>query len=297
MKLTLGISGCNTVKIFEAENVCLEDIKFFNRKKYKLPLRLIFQRKRFHAYCVGTPKSGTHSVANLFSNFRTRHEPSQIFMIYLMNRKKNGHISESELRNIFNASNIASWLEMNSSHYNGFFIEELYSTFRNAKYILTIRDPISWLDSWFNHQLSRENYTNDTMFDLGRRLYYNRGHSYSKYDSFLEELNIFPIKSYFEFWNEHNKKVLDTIPKEKLMIVKTKEISSNIREFSEFLDIDEATICNTESHGYKARKKHYILSKIDKNYILDLAQETCGELNSKYFPESPLNSLIEQYSS
>ena len=285
------------MKIYEAEKVCLEDIKFFNRKRYKLPFRLILQRKKIHAFCVGTPKSGTHSVANLFSNFRTKHEPSQIFMIYLMKRKKDGDISEKEIKNIFNSANIAQWLEMNSSHYNGFFIEELYSTFRNAKYILTIRDPISWIDSWFNHQLSRENYAPDTMFDLGRRLYYDRGHNYSKHDAFLEALNIFPIRSYFEFWHDHNKKILNTVPKEKLMIVKTKNISSSINDFSSFLGIDEKDVCNTESHGYKARGKHHILSKIDKNYLLDLALETCGELNDQYFSETPISSQVEKYSS
>jgi Sulfotransferase domain len=285
------------VKIHEAEKVCTEDIKFINSKRYKLPLRLMFQRKKTHAFCVGTPKSGTHSVANLFSNFRTKHEPSQVFMIYLMNKKKLGQISASQLKHIFKAANIANWLEIDSSHYNGFFIEELYSTFSDAKYILTIRDPISWLDSWFNHQLSRENYKSDTMFDLGRRLYYDRGHSYSKHDNFLEELNIFPVRSYFEFWSEHNKKILETIPKEKLMLVKTKDISSSIVKFSEFLDIDQTKICNTKSHSYKAREKHHILSRIDKNYLLDLAIEICGELNDKYFPESPINSQVEKYSS
>lgn len=285
------------MKIYEAEKVCLEDIKFVHSKRYKLPLRLIFQRKKFHALCVGTPKSGTHSVANLFPTFRTRHEPDQIFMIYLMKKKKEGKISESELMRIFRSLDIAYWLEMNSSHYNGFFINELYSEFNNAKYILTIRDPISWLDSWFNHQLSRENYKSDTMFDLGRKLYYERGHNYSIHDRFLEELNIFPIRSYFEFWNEHNKKILETIPKEKLMIVKTKNISSSIAEFSSFLNIAQDRICATESHSYKARKKHHILSKIDRNYLLDLALEICGDLNETYFPESPINSLVEKYSS
>ena len=109
--------------------------------------------RRFHAYCVGTPKSGTHSIAGLLSNYNSQHEPAReeyMNLALLFNRSKiNLHYLAKFIRDIDN--NLC--LEMNSSNLNELFIDQLVSEFPKAKFILTIRDCYSWIDSYINNQL------------------------------------------------------------------------------------------------------------------------------------------------
>jgi len=66
-------------------NKAIRSFKFGN---YKHPLRIIFQKRAFHAFCLGTPKSGTHSIANMFKGYRASHEPNEVFMINLINKNQ-----------------------------------------------------------------------------------------------------------------------------------------------------------------------------------------------------------------
>jgi hypothetical protein len=184
---------------------------------------------------------------------------------------------------------------MESSNLMGIFAPDLSELFNDAKFILTIRNCISWLDSWFNHQLSRPLLSNESIYDLGRNNYYSQGHSYTRHDKFLESYNLFPIKSYLDFWNRHNSIVLNSIPQDKLLVIKTNEISSCSDKLSKFLMIPEKTINMKHSHAYKAKEKYKILHQIDINYLYDTAMEVCGDLNDKYFPENTIEKALEDY--
>lgn len=127
--------------------------------------------------------------------------------------------------------------------------------------MLTLRDCISWIDSWFNHQVSRETQPDFSIYDFGRRNYYSRGHAYTKYDSFLEELKLFPLKSYFEFWKEHNSKVISAIPDNQLLILKTEFLSTSTDEISSFLQIPSSSLIVENTHKNKAKAKHSLFQK------------------------------------
>lgn len=158
------------------------NLRIFETGKYKYPLRVLFQRRAFQAFCVGTPKSGTHSIANMFKGYRASHEPNEVFMINLINRKAKGEMTDSDIIKILKSRDVSNWLEIESSHYLGGVIEQLIQVSSNAKYILTIRDCLSWMDSWFNHQLSRAKLTNESVHELGQNNYYSRGHQYTRHD-------------------------------------------------------------------------------------------------------------------
>ena len=275
------------IKIYERES------RAFKIGQYKLPLRLLFQKRAFHALCLGTPKSGTHSIANMFKEFRSSHEPNEVFMINLINKKAKGLIPNDELNNILKSRDISNWLEMESSHYLGIFVEQLITISNDVKFILTIRDCLSWMDSWFNHQLSRPTLADNSVYDLGRNNYYSRGHEYTKHDEFLKELKLYPIRSYLEYWNTHNSKIIETVDKDRLLIIKTHQISESSNELSVFLNINKSLIDTNSSHEFTAKAKHEILKKLDTNFLHDTAMEVCGDLNDKYLPEKAISNILE----
>ncbi len=54
--------------------------------------------RRFHAYCVGLPKSGTVSLAGLFSNYRSCHEFHQWETHQMIIRRNHGGHSRERFR-------------------------------------------------------------------------------------------------------------------------------------------------------------------------------------------------------
>ncbi|WP_138118210.1 sulfotransferase [Alteromonas stellipolaris] len=268
--------------------------KLIRTNKYKYPLRRIVQKRKFHAFCLGTPKSGTHSVANILSNFRSYHEINDTFIIAMIYLSKAGLLSDADIKRELSVRDRYNWLEMDSSHYYGQFPQQLIETFANAKYVLTIRDCISWIDSWFNHQLARDVQEKNSLYDLGRTNYYDRGFEYTKYDEPLRQYGLFPLASYFQFWAEHNNNVLTSIPKEQLLIIKTKELGSASTKLASFLNIEPKELVTEKSHSFKAKEKLNILQQLDKSFVRDTATQYCESINNTIFPEAKIVDAIDK---
>jgi len=110
---------------------------------------------RTQLYCVGTAKSGTHSVEAIFrENLRSADEVDSEHVIDVVLDYANGRMSREELRAYLLKRDRVLQLELDSSQLNYFFLHELVELFPKAKFILTIRNPYAWLDSFINHQLS-----------------------------------------------------------------------------------------------------------------------------------------------
>src|SRR5436190_16002112 len=124
-----------------------EDLCFAARRVFLGPNRV--RRTRF--YCVGTGKSGTHSVAEMFSrNVRAQHEPEALELIDKILDRHFGRITEAEWTEWLRARDRRLALEVDSSHLNLDLLDFLLHEFPDARFLLTIRDCYSWLNSMFN---------------------------------------------------------------------------------------------------------------------------------------------------
>jgi len=122
----------------------------------KLPLFFARTPRAFHAYCVGTNKSGTHSIANIFSRcYNARHEPEHYFLIDRILAAANGKIDQKAMARYLINRDKRLWLELESSLLTNLLVDILVTEFKQAKFILTIRDCYSWLDSAINSELNR----------------------------------------------------------------------------------------------------------------------------------------------
>ncbi len=88
-------------------------------------------KRRFHAFCVGTEKSGTHSVAQVFArNYRSDHEPDYPNLIpkLLAKRPKD----ESWLT-FLRRRDRRLWLEMEACWLHVFHLEQLARAFPSSQ--------------------------------------------------------------------------------------------------------------------------------------------------------------------
>lgn len=246
---------------------------------------------KFKAYCVGMAKTGTVSIHIMFSrNYQSAHEPESRFLIHKIVAFMEGRIDKAELTKYVKHRSLRLRLEMDSSHLNYFLLDILVNEFKEARFILTIRDCYSWLDSLINHQLFRTRAPYWHKLDQYR--FKTDQFRHSQPEKVLADNNLYPLDSYFSSWKEHNTKVLTTVPKDRLLVVKTHEISHSIDKIQSFIGID--TPLSSHIRKNTVKKKFNILSQINKNFIEEKANTHCKELMNKYFPEVTDFNLTNQ---
>ena len=120
--------------------------------------------RRFHAFGVGAPKSGTHSLASVFGRYRRRHEPERERFMQIIMARADGAVSVSRAQDQVRRLDRRKWPELNASYLNYFLLDLLLDEYPQAKFVLTIRDCYSWLDSVFNQLLGRTHEEFQTRF-------------------------------------------------------------------------------------------------------------------------------------
>lgn len=231
-----------------------------------------FARVEKPAFCVGAPKSGTHSIAELFGGaMRTAHEPHALGMIRLA--LANPRPTAEQRKAYFRNRHDKLRLQLESTHMLVFFLDELLACFPDARFLLTVRDPKSWLDSFFNQQLGMAVHAEWKRFRdyrFGRTLY---GHFPGA--DILREKGLYPLDSYLAYWAWHNEHVLRTVPPERLMIVRTPDIAANAGRMAEFLGVDPRRLAERRTHAFKAAARFDLVSKIDPALLEDRIAAHC----------------------
>ena len=263
--------------------------------KYSALKRLLEPRK-FHAFCLGTNKSGTHSIANMFSkNYRAAHETDYARLIEAYLDYRESKILEEKFVEVLKKYNTYAWLDLDSSHVHVEYLEFLLELYPRAKYILTIRDCYSWADSCFNHWINHE--LLDSWGRLHEWRYGRKTYDFNpEKESSLTEKNLYPLEGYFEAWAKHNNKVLSLVPKERLLVIKTSEISRQVDRIADFLGVDSQAINNERSHSFQAPQKHNLFAKLDPEYVKSKAEKHCSDLMSQFFSDCDYLEKLRQSS-
>ncbi|WP_420645553.1 sulfotransferase [Candidatus Leptofilum sp.] len=253
---------------------------------YTIPIIRQVLPRRFQLYCIGTAKSGTHSIASVFSPlFKSKHEPYSEQAIEMILDLASGKADNAKLMRFLKNKERLLNLEVNSSQLNYFFLETLVAHFPEAKFILTIREPYAWLKSYINHQLGRKEVSSNWQQFRDYR-FKNPAYTFSVEDMPLNEYQLYPIDSYLSYWAKHNRDVLKLVPKERLLILRTDQISDKLDEIADFVDIDEESLRVEASHTYRAVKKFNILEQIDSEFLAERINYHCQPLVDQFFSSS-----------
>jgi hypothetical protein len=241
--------------------------------------------RRTRIYCVGTAKSGTHSIYSMFSrNVRAGHEKEALPFIDTFFRWQEGQMSEREFREWILARDREMALEVNSSWHHILILDFLAKEFPDARYVLTIRDCYSWLNSEFKRVL--HNPSQQPQRIKLRKFIYNGGSaSYSPEEQVLKEAGLFTIDNYLSRWAAHNEKVLATIPPERLLVVRTDQIGARAYEIADFAGLPRYAVRLQRTHEYRNPVQREIIREIDSKFLEQKVEQHCRPLMSRFFPE------------
>ena len=247
------------------------------------------KERKFHAYCVGLPRSGTHSIAKMLEDeYMSSHEPYHASMIkFLMSEKNKSAKSREEYIRVRDS---LLNLEMESTHLLHNFMPELVKLFPESKFLLTVREPRSWLESEFNQLLKPGKGKQISIWSNYDELKYGNFKSEPESNKIKGRGGLYPLKSILKYYKYHISAVIDNVPVDRLLIIDTFEIKLRIKEVSNFLNIDESKINLNKTHSAKNKNKIPLEQFLPDKEIEDLIARNLGAfindkvpILSKYF--------------
>jgi len=246
-------------------------------------ISLTYER-RCRLYCVGAAKTGTHSIGSLFNqSVRSAHEAESAEFISTILDISQGLLNKEDISTYIKNRDKKICLDIDSSQLNFFIINYLVNEFPDALFLLTIRDCYSWLDSFINDSLRRT--TSKNWVRLREQRFRSDVFSHPPEELFLKERGLYTLDGYLSYWTNHNNKVLTSVPANRLMVIKTNEITHRAYELADFAGIPRAAVKIENSHSFKNPTKFNVLQEIDQNYLEEKVQEHCSVLMQRFFPE------------
>jgi len=244
-----------------------------------------WRTRRTQVFCVGTAKSGTHSIASMFSkNVRKGHEKEALEFIDAFFRWQEGSINERAYRDWLVARDREMALEIDSSWFHGVIVDLLASEFPQARFVLTIRDCYSWLNSEFKRVLHTPSQQPQRL-KMRAFVYNGMATEYEPEERVLQELGLYPVDNYLARWAAHNGNVLARIPRERLLVVRTEQIRERAREIADFAGLPHYALQLERTHEYRNPVQREIICELDAEFLEQKVERHCRTLMERFFPE------------
>jgi hypothetical protein len=243
------------------------------------------QARRTRLYGVGLGKSGTHSLAEMFSgSLRVAHEANADELIEKILARHNGQIAEADFHAWLRTRDRGLALEVDSSSLNFWLVDFVLHEFPEARFVLTIRDCYSWTNSFLNHWL-RQSVPNVHWAGMHELRFGSKDAPFTSGEHRLKELGFYPLAAYLKHWTKHNSQVIEKIPPARLLVVRTDQLRQRALEIADFAGMPRSTVNLDKTHEFSNSVKQDILQQIDRDFLEQEVELQCHLLMAKFFPE------------
>ena len=231
--------------------------------------------RSFTGFVVGNAKTGTSSLHAMFRGaYRSAHEPEAEMLIPVVSDLLRGR-TDVAIEEFLTKRDARLRLELESSSPLVPVVPHLVRLFPDARFVLTVRDPRSWFASQASH-LIRNNEMRGTFWQLWREARF-AGHEFSNHDQPLRDAGLYPLAGFLSWWTRHNQIVLDAVPPERLLIVKTNDIGPRGAQIASFLGADPRKISLKNSHMLKGLGL-FDPGLLDDGYLIEQIERFCGPM-------------------
>jgi Condensation domain/Sulfotransferase domain len=231
--------------------------------------------RRFRAFCVGLPKSGTSSVAEMFAEeFRVAHEPDGPKLATLIAARLNGR-DRGELSDYLTHRDRRLALEMDSTPQLGLVTDLLVERFPEARFVLTVREPMAWLRSRVNHIIVSA-HTRDAVWDEAR--FGTRGASSFPASRAIEAAGAFSVEGLLSAWVKQHELCLRSVPPARLLVIETQAIAESAHVLEDFLGIDCGSLDPQVGHSNATAEWSPAIECLADESVERMARRICGSL-------------------
>jgi len=235
------------------------------------------------AFCVGQAKSGTASLAALLAaKHRAAHEPEREQILAMILRESCGNVSKDFFNDYLIARDQRLNLEYDIAWANQFLIDYLLKLFPNARFIVLVRDPYTWLQSIVGHQASRHMPPDVRAFlDWWFR---PNIYPHTRQDQAMKEIGLCSVAAFLNAWNRHISICTQLIPPSRRLILKTHELGRSHQQLADFLEIPLGSFDVKNGHVNRGTGADRIGPLIDHGYVAEMVASICAENTAHYFP-------------
>lgn len=248
--------------------------------------------RRFHAFCVGLPKTGTTSIGTIFERYRSSKQPGSELEL-LGCDLRDGRATQDEAREFIARRDADAQLEMDPASANWAIAGLLRDMYPRAKFIVTLRDCYSWCDSMINVIIVRDMGVHfvDHPELLQRMLC-------CELDWFRDEQTVLDrsdriLDNLLQFW-ARQADTLAQCPADRRLVVRTSEISSSLDAMADFVGVDRTTLLSDRSHSRITARKFDILARLNREFVRSkFAEHADSAVMREYFPGLSLEHFLE----
>lgn len=250
------------------------------------------RERKVQVYVVGMPRSGTVSLYDVFkTHFRSDHEPESRFLTRKVVDYRLGRMSEAEMRAYLRRRDRRLGLELDTSYLNAEVVELLVDEFPESRFILTIRDCLSWTDSMMNFLLNKPEFMTSRKPHIREHMEVQFGappYVYAPEEAAIKAKGLHPLSSYLGYWSYHNQKVIDAVPADRLLVMQTTAIGKSTERIEDFLKLSRGSLVPAV-HSNAAPKRHSLLDTLPREFVRQQVETHCGPLMREFYPE-----IVEQ---
>jgi len=242
------------------------------------PVWPLLRPRRIHVYNLGAGRTGTTAITEVFSGvFRASHEAHVAETATLLSDYLSDTVSKRDVKRKLIARDRRWRLEFESSPFLAGLSAPLAEAFPRAQFLLTVRPPREWLRSNIDKCINSPRTDLPPHFVHLRDLNYGPPpEQYPPPESILSHYNLHSLSGFLKYRSWHHATVLDSIPSDRRLIIKTSNLDRAVPRIANFLGVSRERLSKSPKKN-AAPERHGILSKIDHDYVLRLIERHCGD--------------------
>ena len=101
----------------------------------------------------------------------------------------------------------------------------------------------------------------------------------------LKEQGVRSLDYYFSYWKWHNTGVLEQVPQDRLLVVRTDQIGQRAFEIADFAGLPRRAVRQERTHEFRNPAKQPILQQIDRSFVEARVARHCRPLMERFFSE------------
>jgi hypothetical protein len=250
--------------------------------------------RQFQAYNVGLPKTGTSSIWTLFGHYRSGNEFMERETVIQIVKRYDGSLSDTAFRAYLLRRDQEGGLEMDAASFNHFYLDLLVEMFPQAKFIFTIREPYTWMNSYCKMLLRyRRLFATQGvpppqwMTDYGRILFGTFSwDAFTSLDVFQSQLATL-VDGFVRHWGEANRRIFALLPRDRALVLRTYEISTQLDALAQFVGVPRRTLTAIDRRNVNPDHSN-VLQDLEPTFF----QERCALYASDILQQAGFSTAV-----
>lgn len=228
-------------------------------------------RVRTKAFCVGQAKAGTATLWGLLgTEHRAAHEPERAETLRLILAEARGSLTVNEVRGCLAERDRRLDLDYDIAWANQFIVGYLVEMLPDARFVLLVRDPHSWLQSVVGHMLVRQ-------VPQDVKDFFDFWFKPDRYPKTTQDGDLpYSIMALLTAWSNHIELCTTAIPTDRLLTIRTQDLGSSHQRLAEFLEIQPDSLDRARAHLNQGEWSGRFDSLVDPSYIARIIDAVCA---------------------